>query len=283
MPTCRKPLLAVDRLAIHIQTRTRTTSPIHDISVRVDPGERLGLVGESGSGKSMTASAVLGLLPPGARITGGTIRLDDADITHLAPERLRRLRGKTMALIPQDPLSSLNPVLRIGAQLTEALTAHERLTRRAATARAVELLTMVGLPEAGRRLAAYPHEFSGGMRQRLLIAMALALRPRLLIADESTTALDVTVQAQVLDLIDQLARETNAAVILITHDLAVAAGRTDSLVVLRHGRTVATGPTSALLTAPSDAYTRALLDASPRFSRPRKSRFLTQSGTGATS
>ncbi|WP_233507091.1 ABC transporter ATP-binding protein [Jiangella anatolica] len=268
------PLLGVDGLTIEIRGRTRHTIPVRGVTFAVRAGERLAIVGESGSGKSMTATAVLGLLPPGARITAGTITLDGAELTALSDDELRGYRGSVMSLIPQDPLGSLNPVRRVGWQIVEAIQAHERVSRVAARARAAELLTMVGIDEAADRLDAYPHEFSGGMRQRVLIAMALALRPRLLIADEPTTALDVTVQAQVLDLIDQLASEAGSAVILITHDLAVAAGRTDSIVVMRDGQVKESGPTARVLTAPATAYTRDLLESSPDLRRPRKSRFV---------
>ena len=275
----RGALLEVSGLDISIRHDTHSTTVVRDLSLTLQAGERLAIVGESGSGKTMTASAILGLLPPRASVTSGSVRLLGEDITNLPSAQMRRYRGQLMGLVPQDPMSSLNPVHTIGWQIREALSAHAPLSRKAAATRAAELLEMVGISEPEARLKAYPHEFSGGMRQRVLIAMALALRPRLLIADESTTALDVTVQAQVLDLIDALAADAGSAVILITHDLAVAAGRTDSLLVMRNGQAVEAGPTAALLANPQAPYTRQLLAASPHFNRPRKSRFATASSS----
>ncbi|WP_457256433.1 ABC transporter ATP-binding protein [Pedococcus sp. P5_B7] len=272
-------LLEVSGLDVSIRHDTHSSTVVRDLSLTLQAGERLAIVGESGSGKTMTASAILGLLPPRASVTSGSVRLLGEDITNLPSAQMRRYRGQLMGLVPQDPMSSLNPVHTIGWQLREALTAHAAVNRQAAATRATELLEMVGISDPQTRLKAYPHEFSGGMRQRVLIAMALALRPRLLIADESTTALDVTVQAQVLDLIDALAADAGSAVILITHDLAVAAGRTDSLLVMRNGQAVEAGPTATVLANPQALYTRQLLAASPHFHRPRKSRFATASSS----
>jgi peptide/nickel transport system ATP-binding protein len=266
-------LLEIDHLHVEIARRGESLTLIEDVSLRLLAGQRLGLVGESGSGKSITASAILGLLPPKARATSGRLLIQGRDALSMTQAERLALRGRVVGLIPQDPLNSLNPVRRIGSQLTEGLRNHERLTRKAQHAKAVELLDQVGIPNPANRLESYPQEFSGGMRQRVLIAMALALRPKILIADESTTALDVTVQKQVLDLIDTLARENGSSIVLITHDLAVAAGRTDKITVLRHGRVVESGPTTSVLHAPHETYTGNLLAASPNFSRPHKSRF----------
>lgn len=268
-----EPLLSVGGLRVAIKRGRTVTEPVRGVDFTLARGERLAIVGESGSGKTMTASAILGLLPRHGSVSAGSIRLDGTEISTASEEEMRRIRGRKLGLIPQDPLSSLNPVYRIGAQLEEAIRTHEKVSRAAARSRAAELLDMVGIADASARLDAYPHQFSGGMRQRVLIAMALALRPRVLIADEPTTALDVTVQAQVLDLIDDLARDSGSAVILITHDLAVAAGRTDRILVMRHGEVMEVGGTAEVLADPQSPYTRALLESSPHFGRARKSRF----------
>lgn len=267
-------LLVVDNLAIEVRDRDIVTRPVHRVSLTVGAGERVGLVGESGSGKSLTASAILGLLPSTARVVAGTLRLAGRDLRSVSAEEHRMLRGEVVSLVPQDPMGSLNPVVRIGRQLAEAITAGESLSRQAVRARAAELLESVGIADARTKMRAYPGEFSGGMRQRVLIAMALCRRPRLLIADEATTALDVTVQQQVLDLIDGLTADAGTAVVLITHDLAVVRERTDRIVVLRAGAVVESGATAEVMSAPGDEYTRELVAASPSFARPRKSRFL---------
>jgi peptide/nickel transport system ATP-binding protein len=239
------------------------TEVVHGVDLRVLPGERVAVVGGSGSGKSTTALAVLGLLPSGGRVTGGRILLRGEDVTHPGETRLRRLRGREVGLVPQDPMSNLNPVLRVGRQVAETLVVHGKASRRDAPARAVDILAQVGLPDPARQARQYPHEFSGGMRQRVLIAIALACRPELLIADEPTSALDVTVQQQILDRLDALTGELGTAMLLVTHDLGLAAERADRVVVLADGRVVESGPTRDVLTAPRHDYTRRLVAAAP--------------------
>jgi|SRR5882757_543674 len=256
------PLLEINDLRVAFGGDT----VVHGVDLRVMPGERVAVVGASGSGKSTTAHAVMGLLPGSGRITGGRILLRGEDVTHAGEARLRRLRGREVGLVPQDPMSNLNPVLRVGRQVAETLVTHGLANRRAAAARAVEIMGEVGLPEPERRARQYPHEFSGGMRQRLLIAIALACRPALLIADEPTSALDVTVQQQILDRLDTLTRELGTAVLLVTHDLGLAAERADRVVVLAEGQVVESGATREVLTAPRHDYTRRLVAAAPSIS-----------------
>ncbi|MFE4961886.1 dipeptide ABC transporter ATP-binding protein [Streptomyces sp. NPDC056660] len=237
---------------------------VDGLSFSLDAGAALALVGESGSGKSTVASALLGLQRgTGARV-GGTIEVAGTDVQAASDEELRRLRGAKAAMVFQDPLSSLDPYYAIGDQIAEVYRVHTRVSRRAARARAVEVLDRVGIPDAPRRSRSRPHEFSGGMRQRALIAMALACEPDLLIADEPTTALDVTVQAQILDLLHTLREETGMGLLLVTHDVGVAAESVDQVLVMRHGRVVEQGPVAAVLGAPAQPYTRELLSAVPR-------------------
>ncbi|WP_412126323.1 dipeptide ABC transporter ATP-binding protein [Streptomyces subrutilus] len=245
---------------------------VDGVSFTLEAGRALGLVGESGSGKSTVAAALLGLhRGTGARLAG-TVRVDGTDPATASATALRRLRGATAAMVFQDPLGSLDPYYAIGDQIAEVHRVHADVSRRAARARAVEVLDRVGIPDAARRSRARPHEFSGGMRQRALIAMALACEPRLLVADEPTTALDVTVQAQILDLLHGLREERGLALLLVTHDVGVAAENTDDLLVLREGAAVERGPAARVLSAPADPYTRALLDAVPRLDAPRSPR-----------
>lgn len=245
---------------------------VDGISFTLGAGRALGIVGESGSGKSTVAAALLGLhRGTGARLAG-TVRVGGTDVAAATPAELRRLRGGTAAMVFQDPLSSLDPYYAIGDQIAEVHRVHADVSRRAARARAVEVLDRVGIPDAARRSRARPHEFSGGMRQRALIAMALACEPRLLIADEPTTALDVTVQAQILDLLHGLREERGLGLLLVTHDVGVAAENVDELLVMRDGAAVERGPVSEVLSAPSDPYTRALLAAVPRLDAPRENR-----------
>ncbi|MFG2265334.1 dipeptide ABC transporter ATP-binding protein [Streptomyces sp. NPDC048720] len=242
---------------------------VDGLSFRLERGEALALVGESGSGKSTVAGALLGLhRGTGARV-GGSVRVAGTDVRQASDEELRRLRGAGAAMVFQDPLSSLDPYYAIGDQIAEVHRVHTRVSRRAARARAVEVLDRVGIPDAARRSRSRPHEFSGGMRQRALIAMALACEPELLIADEPTTALDVTVQAQILDLLHTLRAETGMGLLLVTHDVGVAAESADEVLVMRHGRAVEHGPVGTVLASPGQTYTRELLDAVPRVDAPR--------------
>ncbi|MFE4916243.1 dipeptide ABC transporter ATP-binding protein [Streptomyces sp. NPDC056652] len=241
---------------------------VDGLSFELSAGRAIGLVGESGSGKSTVAGALLGLhRGTGARV-GGTVRVGGTDVAAASDRELRALRGAVAAMVFQDPLSSLDPYYAVGDQIAEVYRVHSDATRRAARARAVEVLDRVGIPDAARRAGARPHEFSGGMRQRALIAMALACEPRLLIADEPTTALDVTVQAQILDLLHDLRRETGMGLLLVTHDVGVAAESVDEVLVMRHGREVERGPVADVLGAPGDTYTRTLLAAVPRVDAP---------------
>jgi peptide/nickel transport system ATP-binding protein len=244
---------------------------VDGLSFRLEKGAALGLVGESGSGKSTVASALLALhRGTGARV-GGTVRVAGVDVQRASDEELRRLRGGKAAMVFQDPLSSLDPYYAVGDQIAEVYRVHVKASRRAARARAVEVLDRVGIPDAARRARSRPHEFSGGMRQRALIAMALACEPDLLIADEPTTALDVTVQAQILDLLHTLREETGLGLLLVTHDVGVAAESVDEILVMRHGRAVERGTVGAVLGAPRETYTRELLGAVPRVDAPRVS------------
>ncbi|SEP42197.1 peptide/nickel transport system ATP-binding protein [Methylobacterium sp. ap11] len=238
--------------------------PVQDLSFTVDPGETVALVGESGSGKSLTALALMRLLPPRGRVESGTIRFDGRDIGTLSERQFREIRGREIAMVFQEPMTALNPVLTVGVQIAEVLRRHECLPARAARARAVDLLDRVRIPDPHRRVDAYPHQLSGGMRQRVMIAVAVACAPKLLIADEPTTALDVTIQAQVLDLIDGLRRDLGMAVLLITHDLGVVGQWADRVVVMYAGRRVEEAEPDALFDDPLHPYTRGLLAASPR-------------------
>ncbi|WP_127130231.1 ABC transporter ATP-binding protein [Georgenia sp. SYP-B2076] len=255
--------LEVEGLTVELRTPRGEMRVVDDVSFSVRPGETLALLGESGCGKSMTALAVSGLLDPVAQVAGGQARLDGTDVLALSRRARRRLAGPGMAIVFQDALTALNPVQTVGAQLSEPFRIHERLSRRQARERAVELMERVGIPEPRTRLRAYPHQFSGGMRQRLLIAMAVALNPTVLIADEPTTALDVTVQAQIMALLRDLRAERQMALILITHDLAVVAEEADHVAVMYAGKVVETGPVAEVFAHPRHPYTRGLLDSVP--------------------
>jgi oligopeptide/dipeptide ABC transporter ATP-binding protein len=257
-------LLAIAGLRTWFDTDRGTVHAVDGIDLDVLRGECLGVVGESGSGKSATFLSVMGLVRPPGRLVAGSIRLDGVELTTLADRPRRALRGRDIAMTMQDALSALNPALRVGTQLTEMLLAHgESANRAAASARAVELMQLVGIPAAAARIADYPHQFSGGMRQRIMIAIALACRPRLLIVDEPTTALDVTIQAQVLDLIAGLRAELGMSVVLITHNLGVVAGYCDRIAVMYAGQVVETGPTADVIAAPRHPYTAGLLRSLP--------------------
>ncbi len=270
------PLLQVEDLAVTYRLADRSGEReqrvVHGVSFEVGPGEVVALVGESGSGKTTTAQAVLGLLPGNGRIERGIIRLNGTDIARWPQRRLDGIRGAVISLIPQDPGSSLNPVRTVGAQIAEILQIHGRGDRAAIRRRVLELLTRVGLTPPELRASQYPHELSGGMKQRVLIAIAVALAPGLIVADEPTSALDVTVQRRILDLIDELRHENGTSVLLVTHDLGVAADRADRLVVLQAGRIQEQGPVRDVLAAPRNAYTRRLLADAPSLARPRIAR-----------
>ena len=253
------PLLTVTDLRTWFHTRNGVYRAVDGISFSVERGETLGIVGESGSGKSVTCYSIMGLVPtPPGRIESGTALFDGVDLLHCTPQQARRIRGKRVAMIFQDPMTSLNPYLRISEQLIEPLLIHEKISRREALSRALAMLEEVGINDAAQRIHFYPHEFSGGMRQRVMIAMALITKPELLIADEPTTALDVTVQAQILELIKKMQRELGMAVIFITHDLGVVSGLCDRVQVMYAGRIVETADTRTLFYSPKHPYTRAL-------------------------
>jgi oligopeptide/dipeptide ABC transporter ATP-binding protein len=260
-----EPLLSVRDLTVHFVTPRGTVRAVNEVSYDVYPGETIGIVGESGSGKSVSVMSMLGLLPqPPARIVGGQITFDGRDLLQLPSSALRDIRGREIAMIFQDPMTSLNPVLSVGQQLVEAMRVHRRIKRKDARRRAAELLELVGVPNARARVDEYPHEFSGGMRQRVMIAMAIANQPKLLIADEPTTALDVTVQAQVMEVLQEAKEETDAATILITHDLGLVAEFADRVMVMYGGRIVESGPVHAIFNDPRHPYTLGLMGSLPR-------------------
>jgi oligopeptide/dipeptide ABC transporter ATP-binding protein len=262
-------LLEVRDLSVTFTTPAGDARAVDAVSFTIAPGEALALVGESGCGKTVTALALLRLLEPPARIgAASSIRFAGEDVLTLAREPLRRLRGAGMAMVFQEPAASLNPVLTIGSHLVETAQAHEPMSRQAARARAREALTLVGLPDPDRLLGRYPHELSGGMQQRALLALALIGRPQLLIADEPTTALDVTVQAQILELLARLREQLGMALLLITHNLGIAAGVADRVAVMYGARIVETAPTGRLFAAPAHPYTAGLLQAAPRLDGP---------------
>ena len=259
------PVLSVEGLCVSVRTEAGLKPLVSDLSFSLGRGETLCIAGESGSGKSITSLAIMGLLPPPAvRVTGGRIRLGATDLTAAPEAQMRAIRGDRIAMIFQEPMTSLNPVMTIGTQLAEAIRAHADISRTEARAQALEALRAVRLSQPERRMGQFPHELSGGMRQRVMIAMALALRPEVLIADEPTTALDVTVQREVLDLLRDLQRETGMAIVLITHDMGVVAEMADRVIVMRHGRMVEEAPVQSLFADPQAQYTRDLLAAVPR-------------------
>ena len=259
------PLLAVDELKTHFFTRDGTVRAVDGISFTVARGETLAVVGESGCGKSVTSLSILRLIasPPG-RTVGGRVMFEGQDLLALSAVEMRRIRGDAISMIFQEPMTSLNPVLTVGRQIREVLMLHRGMSRDEAGRRALEMLRLVHIPEPERRIEQYPHELSGGMRQRVMIAMALACEPRLLIADEPTTALDVTIQAQILDLMRELKRRTGAAIVLITHDLGVVAEMAQRVVVMYAGRKVEEAPVVDLFARPRHPYTRGLLDSMPK-------------------
>ena len=258
-----QPLLDVRDLSVRFRTERGEMAAVDGLTFKVARGEFLGIVGESGSGKSVTARAVMGLIQPPGRVSSGSIRFAGEELVGRPDVELERLRGKRMAMIFQEPMSSLNPVFAVGEQIAGAVRRHDRLSRRAAWDRAIEMLEKVGIPGAAERATAYPHQLSGGMRQRVMIAMALACDPEMLIADEPTTALDVTIQAQILDLLRQLRAELGLTVLLITHDLGVVAEQADRVIVMYAGRVIEESPTAPLFSRPLHPYTSGLLDSIP--------------------
>jgi len=264
------PLLDVDELSVVFNRRgERPFTAVDRISFTVEPGQTVGLVGESGCGKSVTSLAIMGLLPRRGNAVTGRVSFDGVDLLRLSPSEMREWRGRDIGMIFQDPLSSLNPVVPIGIQVAEVLQRHEGMDKREAMRAAGDLLTAVGIPDPQRRLREYPHQISGGMRQRALIAIALACRPRLLIADEPTTALDVTIQAQILTLLKQLVNDTGAALVMITHDLGVVAGLCDEVNVLYAGKVVERAERHRLFADPRHPYTHGLLGSVPRLDASR--------------
>ena len=279
-PNATMPLLEIDNLQVGFETETGLLRAVDGVSMTVEAGQTLGVVGESGCGKSVTASAVLRLVPsPPGRMLGGAIRFEGRDILQLPRNELQQLRGRDIAMVFQDPMTSLNPVFTIERQLWEVLSLRDGLDRAAARQRSAEMLRTVGIADPDARLDVYPHELSGGMKQRVMIAMALLCKPRLLIADEPTTALDVTVQAQILHLMRELQRSKGTALLFITHDMGVIAEMCDAVVVMYAGRVVERRPVIELFEAPRHPYTRGLLDSIPRKGRAHKAELPTIEGT----
>jgi oligopeptide transport system ATP-binding protein len=268
----REPLLSVRDLRVEFWTARGTVHAVNGVSFDIAPGETLGIVGESGCGKSVTSLALLGILARAGRVVGGEATFEGRDLLRMDDDELRRIRGREIAMIFQDPMTSLNPVLTIGRQIREALETHFGMERKAADARSAELLDQVGIPSPDMRLKDYPHQFSGGMRQRAMIAMALACEPKLLIADEPTTALDVTIQAQILELLRGLVADRNTALILITHDLGVVAGMCERVNVMYAGMFMETGSAEQLFERPRHPYTLGLLQSVPRLDAERRRR-----------
>ncbi len=257
------PLLEVRNLRIEFPTRRGTLVAVDDISFSIAPGEVLGVVGESGAGKSLTGSAVIGLLEPPGRIARGEVKLDGLRVDNLPPDEMRKVRGREIGAIFQDPLTSLNPLYTVGQQLTETITTHLHISTQQARTRAIELLAATGIPAPERRIDHYPHQFSGGMRQRVVIALALAAEPKLVIADEPTTALDVSIQAQIIQLLKTLCREKRTAVMLITHDMGVIAETADRVAVMYAGRVAEIGPVADVIHRPQHPYTVGLMGSIP--------------------
>jgi peptide/nickel transport system ATP-binding protein len=261
------PLLEVRNLRVEFPTRRGTLTALDDVSLTIQPGEVLGMVGESGAGKSMTGAAIIGLIEPPGRIAGGQVLLEGRRIDNLRYDQMRQVRGRQIGAIFQDPLTTLNPLYTVGRQLVETITTHLPLNPAQARARAIEWLEMVGIPAASQRIDSYPHEFSGGMRQRVVIALALCAEPRLVVADEPTTALDVSIQAQVIALLKRLAREKGTAMLLVTHDMGVIAETADRVAVMYAGRIAEIGPVRDIVKAPNHPYTAGLMASIPPLDR----------------
>ncbi|WP_431792329.1 ABC transporter ATP-binding protein [Microbacterium paraoxydans] len=278
-----QPLLSVEGLAVDFATMDGVVHAVEGVDLEIRPGETVAIVGESGSGKSTTAMAIIGLLAGGGKVAAGSIKLDGRDISRASENELRSIRGRDIGLVPQDPMSNLNPVAKIGTQVAETLLAHGLATRQNVQTKVVEALTAAGLPDPERRAKQYPHEFSGGMRQRALIAIGLACKPRLLIADEPTSALDVTVQQTILDQIGEMTRELGTAVLLITHDLGLAAERAERVIVMHRGKVVEQGPARQILEDPQHPYTQSLVKAAPSVAvaRLRPEAFVRDASTGS--
>ncbi len=270
----KTPLLEVKDIVVDFQTRAGNARVLDHVSLQVNEGEVLGIVGESGCGKSMTALSIMGLVPnPPGKVTSGSIKLEGQEMVGLDNDQLRKIRGKEIGMIFQEPMTSLNPVFTVGEQIAETIRLHEGVSPQAAQTRAIEMLKAVEIPEAETRAKAYPHQLSGGMRQRVMIAMALACNPRVLIADEPTTALDTTVQAQIFDLLQNLQEETGTAIIMITHDMGAIAELADNVVVMYAGKVVERGVVKKVLTKPEHPYTKGLIECVPHLvSNPPKTR-----------
>ncbi len=273
------PILQVRDLQTHFKTDDGIVKAVDGVSFDLHKGETLGIVGESGSGKSVTNLSVMRLIasPPG-RIVGGEVMFDGVDLLHVSAAEMRRIRGNKISMIFQDPMTSLNPFLKVSTQLVETIRLHQGLSVRGAKALAVEMLSMVGIPKPERRIDSYPHQFSGGMRQRVMIAMALSCKPEILIADEPTTALDVTIQAQILEIISRLAEELGTAVIMITHDLGVVAGMCDNVAVMYAGKIVEKATTKELFASPKHPYTQGLIQSVPRLDQVHQNRLFSIDG-----
>jgi len=268
------PILEIKDLSTHIVQSNTTIQAVGNIDLNLDPGETVGLVGESGCGKSMTGMSIIGLLPPGGSIVGGSVKLEGRELVGLSDRELRKIRGNEIAMIFQDPLTSLDPTKTIGDQVAEPVRLHRGASKNDAMERAAEVLDLVGLPRPKERLKDYPHQLSGGLRQRVMIAMALSCEPKVLIADEPTTALDVTIQAQILDLLDKLKSRLHMAMLLITHDMGVIAGHADRVNVMYAGRLVETTETGNLFAHMHHPYTQALLASIPQLTQDRTRKLL---------
>ena len=265
-------VLEITDLRTQIQLRTRVVKAVDGISLTIEPGETVGLVGESGCGKSMTASSIMRLLPPGGHIVGGSIKLAGKELTTMSADQIQSVRGNDIGMVFQDPLTSLNPTMNIGRQIAESVVLHKGASKEQALARAAEVLGLVGMPNPIERLRDYPHQLSGGLRQRVMIAMALACEPKLLIADEPTTALDVTIQAQILALLDDLKKRLGMAILLITHDMGVIAGQADRTMVMYAGKIVEAAATDRLFEDVHHPYTEALLASIPQLDQDKTQR-----------